>query len=129
MANISKASGRVTYKQLNQALVTLGFICKETKDFTAYREAEHGAFIVLPHRNTDSEVGDPHLVSVRNTVTGKGIASNDELQALLVSPPRVSSSTDRTQSTSSPNFRKPGKKWYVGSKVSLKKHPAPTTMG
>jgi hypothetical protein len=116
MANISKASGRVTYKQLNQALVTLGFICKETKDFTAYREAEHGAFIVLPHRNTDSEVGDPHLVSVRNTVTGKGIASVDELQALLVSSPVVSSSTECTQSASSPNFTKPKKNGILAVK-------------
>lgn len=128
MANSSKASGRITYAQLNQALAALGFVCKETKDFTAYREAEHGAFIVLPHRNADSDVGDPHLVSVRNTVTGKGIASADELQALLMSPPRVSS-TERPQSASMQSFRKPRKKWYARGKDGIKKHPSPTTTG
>lgn len=117
MADISKTSGQVTYKHLNQALITLGFVCRETKDFTAYREAEHGAFIVLPRRSADSAVGDPHLVSVRNTVTGKGIVSVDELQALLVSAPLVS------------NYRKPGKREYARSKGSIKRHRTPTPTG
>lgn len=84
MSNISREATRVTYSRLSKVLTKLGFVRKETKDFTAYRETEHGALIVLPNMNADSTVGDPHLVTVRNTVMGKGVASLDQFQALLI---------------------------------------------
>ena len=87
MANTSKEATRITYRRLNKVLATLGFVRKETKDFTAYREVQHDALIVLPNMSAESDVGDPHLVTVRNTVTGKGIASSNKLEALLVSLP------------------------------------------
>lgn len=84
MSNISKEATQVTYRRLSKVLTKLGFVRKETKDFTAYRETEHGALIVLPNMSADSAVGDPHLVTVRNTVTGKGVASLDQFQTLLI---------------------------------------------
>lgn len=84
MSNISKNATQVTYSRLSKVLTKLGFVRKETKDFTAYRETEHGALIVLPNMGANSTVGDPHLVTVRNTVMGKGVASLDQFQALLI---------------------------------------------
>ncbi len=83
MAKVFRKSGRVTYSRLEKVLTTLGFVRKETDGFTAYREAEHDALIVLPRMSAGSDVGEPHLVTVRNTVTGKGIASLGRFQMLL----------------------------------------------
>jgi len=75
---------QITYGRLNEALATLGFVRQKTEEFTAYRESTHDALIVLPNMSADSAVGAPHLVTIRNTVAGKGIASLEKLQALLV---------------------------------------------
>ena len=85
MANNHQASIRVTYGQLHRALTALGFVRKRTQDFIAYREAGHDALIVLPVMRTDAVVGDPHLVAVRNTVTGKGVGTAEQLRDLLTS--------------------------------------------
>lgn len=83
MSDISKEATQVTYSRLSKVLMKLGFVRKETKDFTAYRETEHDALIVLPNMSADSAVGDPHLVTVRNTIMGKGVASLAQFQTLL----------------------------------------------
>lgn len=73
----------LTYGQLNSVLVSLGFERRETSDFTAYREANHDAMILLPVMEPNATVIDPHLVAVSNTITGKGIAKTEELNALI----------------------------------------------
>jgi len=105
---------------LSKVLAALGFVRKETKNFTAYSEAAHDALVVLPNRSADSEVGAPHLVTVRNTITGKGITSSEELQSLLVGlvvKPRRSGSAARSRRLIQigKTFRKPG----------VKKRPSP----
>ena len=84
MADTLKKQPQITYGRLNEALTALGFVRQRTDEFTAYQEAAHDALIVLPNRSADSAVGAPHLVTIRNTVAGKGVASLDELQTLLV---------------------------------------------
>lgn len=88
MANVSKEAPHFTYSQLHKVLTSLGFVHRKTDQFTVYREQEHDALIVLPNRDAYSDVGDPHLISVRNTVAGKGIVSRDEIEALLNCPDR-----------------------------------------
>lgn len=128
MANVSKNASeevmRITYSGLNQALTTLGFVRKETKDFTAYREAAHDALIVLPNMSADSDVGDPHLVTVRNTVTGKGIATLDGFQTLLVNlPTKPTTSKLRSQTARRPFVkpRKPGVKAHSQQPAPVEK--------
>ena len=95
MANVSKNGAEesaqvsyqhISYRRLDEVLATLGFVRKETEELIAYRETEHGAFIVLPKMSDESIVGDPHLVTVRNTVAGKGIISLDNLETLIGGP-------------------------------------------
>ena len=95
MANVSKNGAEepaqvfyqhISYRRLDEVLATLGFVRKETEELIAYRETEHGAFIVLPRMSDESIVGDPHLVTVRNTVAGKGIISLDNLEILIGGP-------------------------------------------
>ena len=83
MANTRSKNAQITYGRLNNALAKLGFVRRSTDAFTAYREATHDAWIVLPNMSSDTAVGDPHLVTVRNTVVGRGVASADRLQTLL----------------------------------------------
>ena len=84
--NSAEEPAQISYQRLNEVLGALGFVRKETDELIAYRETDHGAFIVLPAMSADSIVGDPHLVTVRNTVIGKGITSVDNLETLLGGP-------------------------------------------
>lgn len=86
LSNSAEEPAQISYQRLNEVLGTLGFVRKETDELIAYRETDHGAFIVLPAMSADSIVGDPHLVTVRNTVIGKGITSVDNLETLLGGP-------------------------------------------
>ncbi len=74
---------RITFDQLDGLLTTLGFERRDIDQAIIYREAVHDAMIILPHLDRDSEVGNPYLVTVFRTVTGKGIISEDEFQARL----------------------------------------------
>ena len=96
MNNTNKEASRITYGRLDGVLTEIGFVRRKTDAFTVYREADHDALIVLPNMHPDSDVGDPHLVAVRNTVTLKGVTSADRFQALLVSP-RSDHHTSRTR--------------------------------
>jgi hypothetical protein len=96
MAKTNSEVARITYGRLDKALADLGFVRRNTEAFTVYREADHDALIVLPKMQPDSRVGDPHLVTVRNTVTLKGVASADRFQTLLVKP-RVSHNSNGFQ--------------------------------
>ena len=72
--------------RLKYSLTALGFLRKQTNELIVYREMEHNAIILLPIRDDRSSVGDPHLVGVTNTITGKGIATTMELSSLLYAP-------------------------------------------
>jgi len=82
-----------TYAQLNKVLVSLGFERQNTEAFTAYRDAAHGAIIVLPVMTPDTIVSDPHLISVTNTIVGRGVTTTGELNTLFMKslPAKISS--------------------------------------
>lgn len=86
MANTTKNPTRITFGRLSATLSQIGFVRKETEDFIAYRQFAHDALIVLPKWGVNSIVDESHLVTVRNTITGKGVASLEKLQALLSDP-------------------------------------------
>lgn len=87
MANVSRNSAeeptQISYQRLDAVLGALGFVRKETEELIVYRETDHGAFIALPAMSADSLVGDPHLITVRNTAVGKGVTSQEKFEALL----------------------------------------------
>ena len=84
--NTTKNPTRITFGRLSATLSQIGFVRKETEDFIAYRQSAHDALIVLPKWGVNSIVDDSHLVTVRNTITGKGVASLDKFQAMLSDP-------------------------------------------
>jgi len=56
--NVTRTSPiKITYGQLKQTLTSLGFEQKETEAFTAYREADHDALIILPRMFPETFVG------------------------------------------------------------------------
>ena len=79
----------ITFSQLKEALLSLGFEHEETEEFTAYREADHDALILLRRMPPEAIVGDPYLVAVRNTVTGRGVATGEKLYSLLEASARA----------------------------------------
>jgi len=81
-----------TYAQLHKVLVSLGFERQKAEAFTAYRDTTHGAIIVLPVMSSDTIVSDPHLISVTNTIVGRGVTTTDEFNTLLMKslPAKVS---------------------------------------
>jgi hypothetical protein len=85
----------------------LGFLRKQTNDFIVFREAEHHALILLPMRDDRSLVGDPHLVAVKNTVVGKGIATMERLSSLLYTPQVIRPALPKS---SVPGYDRNGKK-------------------
>lgn len=130
MVNVSKNGAeepaqisyqQISYERLDEVLAALGFVRKETKELIAYRETDHGAFIILPAMSADSIVGDPHLMTVRNTVVGKGITSIDNLDTLI-----GGLTTEAT-----PGFRRPRSlvkpRKSVAQRPSVKKRTAPAS--
>lgn len=83
MVNVSKKVPQLNYSQLSRILAGLGFVRKETDQFTVFGEQTHDAIIVLPKMKADTEIGDPYRITIRNTVAGKGIVSREEIEALL----------------------------------------------
>lgn len=73
----------ITFGQLKEVLASLGFEQRETDEFTAYQEADHDALIILPRMSPEAIVGDPYLVAIRSTVTGRGVATSEKLYSLL----------------------------------------------
>ncbi len=76
----------VTYGQLDRALRSLGFTCRLITDEPAariYSHVETGAFITVPAYPEDEKVYEHHLVTVRATLDGFGIADPTEFTADL----------------------------------------------
>jgi hypothetical protein len=76
----------VTYGQLDQVLRSLGFSCRvDTREppTRVYEHAQSGALIFLPTFHEDDRVLDYHLVGVRTTLDGFGIADPTALAAKL----------------------------------------------
>lgn len=67
----------VTYGQLDEVLRSLGFSCRlATLDTPArvYEDKESGALVILPPFPESDRVLEYHLVMVRTTLDGFGIA-------------------------------------------------------
>jgi hypothetical protein len=76
----------VTYGQLDKVLRSLGFSCRLVEGKTPARHYEHketGAFITLPPLPQNDRVLEHHLVTVRVTVHGFGIADPKVFDAQL----------------------------------------------
>lgn len=109
---------KITYGQLRQALVALGFVRKQTSELIAYREMEHNALILLPVKDDRALVGDPHMVSVATTISGKGIATIERLASLLHSPnmPKPVVPSSNTRDHNSKGIKRSGKS--VGAPIA-----------
>jgi hypothetical protein len=83
MSDRSVGADLVTLGQLEEALKSLGFKAAKTEQFTAFRDIERDALIILPVMEPDEVVDEPHLVAVRNTVVGKGVALPEQFRARL----------------------------------------------
>ena len=77
------ANVRITFAGLQTALQDLGFDFKPLGDYLAFREPEQKALIVLPPLGPDDPVSSAHMIMVRNTVVGMGVATDQELQQSL----------------------------------------------
>jgi hypothetical protein len=76
----------VTYGQLDKVLRSLGFSCRLVKGKPPARHYEHketGAFITLPPYPDSDRVLEHHLVTVRVTVDGFGVADAKVFDAKL----------------------------------------------
>ena len=71
-------TNKVTYHQLEKALVSLGFEKVEGGDFTIFKNMVYDALIVLPKGINTTIVRPVHLLVAEKTVTEKGIASSDK---------------------------------------------------
>ncbi|MEO7718906.1 MAG: hypothetical protein ABIY70_22125 [Capsulimonas sp.] len=69
----------ISYAQLKKVLSSLGFAQRVTSAFTAFRDVDHDAMIMLPLMANHDLVGEAHLIAVNNTIVGKGIISEEDL--------------------------------------------------
>jgi hypothetical protein len=84
MARTDVRLKKITFFRLGKALTSLGFDCTQTDRFTAFRDTDHDALIILPVMEPSQEVDESHLVAVHNTVTGKGVATAEQLHSRLL---------------------------------------------
>jgi hypothetical protein len=76
----------VTYGQLDKALRSLGFTCREVKmrgDARVYEHETTGAMFVFPAFPKTDGVPDYHLLGVRTSLDLYGIADPTEFAAKL----------------------------------------------
>lgn len=76
----------LTYGQLDKVLRSLGFTSRLVKGKPPARVYEHketGAFITLPPLPENDRVMEHHLVAVRGTLDGFGIADPTAFAALI----------------------------------------------
>ena len=76
----------VTYEQLEQVLKSLGFEKNEAPDFIAFIDPESDALIALPPATPDARLKDHHLIAIRTTLEGFGIATESEFYRMLDRP-------------------------------------------
>jgi len=76
----------VTYGQLNKVLRSLGFTCRVVEldgEARVYEDKESGALIILPPFPESDRVLEYHLIMVRTTLDGFGIADPKVFAAKL----------------------------------------------
>lgn len=93
MPDTDLSSQTITFAQLERVLTSFGFLRQETEHLIAFREGTHDALIILPVIRAEQLVDDAHLVAVRNSVTGTGIASEAQFRSRL-----LAASSDASQS-------------------------------
>ena len=87
-------SKTTTYPQLSDALTHLGFLQRVTPQFTAFRNAQFDALIILPQDALGGQVRPLHMAAARATVIGKGVATAAEFDRLLLQVRRKSAAPD-----------------------------------
>ena len=73
----------ISYAQLREVLNSFGFEQRVTSTYTAFREGAHDAIIMLPLMANSDIVSDAHLITIVNTIVGKGVASEESLASRL----------------------------------------------
>ena len=74
----------LTYRDLAQALIQLGFVERETEDARSYLHKPSDAFIVFPRLPQNEPVRVHHLLTARGTVDGFNIMVGDDFDLLLL---------------------------------------------
>ncbi len=73
----------ITYKRLGDTLTALGFARSDTKDYVAFRNAEHNALIALPITEPEMPARPAHLIAAQSAVAASGIVSEQIFQQML----------------------------------------------
>lgn len=74
----------ITYGALDRALLTLGFQQTTYPTHRLYEKEEQGAVVMLPRNiQMDEAARAVHLLTARHTVSGMGIAGEEEFEKLL----------------------------------------------
>ena len=73
----------ITYGSLEEALKRLGFAKHVINGHVAFQETTHDALIALPPMPSEQPVLLHHLAMVRITVTGRGVAEEEELEQVM----------------------------------------------
>ncbi len=98
-----------TYGRLAQILEVLGFVRRDRDPFPAFSEAAHGAIIVLPLTDPDDRVRAHHLIAVRTTLEGKGVASAERFHRMLTARPPTRVASHRVVLKASGTSKRQGK--------------------
>jgi hypothetical protein len=73
----------VTYEDLENALISLGFSKKRSEKEVIYLFQDSDAIIILPNKQKEEQVLPWHLAVARHTVTEFGVAELADFQAAL----------------------------------------------
>lgn len=76
-------SGYTTFKQLTNALLSLGFKAQAKGQIMIYSKPDCDAVIYIPHEEAESPMLPQYVVAARETVFGKGIANKQDFDRLL----------------------------------------------
>ena len=83
MGEAKRGGPAVTSGQLHKVLTRLGFTRWVTLENVIYRQAKQNARIVVPILGSGSKVDPEHVSAVYRIVTGKGVATSEELTGLF----------------------------------------------
>lgn len=81
----------ITFAALEKVLIKLGFTLDPDPQYRIFWNDENDAMIALPGYRPEQVVQEGHLVVVRHTVEGRGVATRQTLERLLAAasaPPR-----------------------------------------
>jgi len=72
----------ITYSELGNFLISLGFEKIERTDHTVFRNNEFDSLITLPRYRKNRLVEPRHLSMIKVNLTGKGIPGGDRFDSL-----------------------------------------------